>query len=124
MAWLIKLLYSNKIKLAAALTLYYYNKMKAFESKFRVSKEWLLAITPTACEVATLFGTAKVSTVRQAVLDNDKLLEHVDHKKLLEMSTVRVNLVLKHMGNKFDTVVKNWYDDKRVLLLNNTKGGC
>lgn len=117
MKWLLGCIYRSNLKLAAALTLYYYRQMKSVERKFRISKEWLLAIAPNACDVETLFGVAKVSTIRQATLDNDKLLEHVDHKKLLEMSTIRVNLVIKHMGNQFDKVVKNWYDDKRVLLL-------
>jgi hypothetical protein len=121
MRWLLSLLYKNKVRLAAALTLYYYQQMKRMEFKFRVNKEWLLAISSCAEDVETIFGTAKISTVRQAVLDNDKLLQFVDHKQLLEMSTVRVNLVLKQMGNKFDTVVKSWYDDKRVLLLTNNK---
>ena len=124
MKLLMRCLYRNQVRLAAALTLYYYRKMKSVESKFRASKAWLLSIAPRACEVKTLFGTARVSTVKQAELDNEQLLKHVDHKKLLEMSDIRVNLVLKHMGKKFDAVVKNWYDEKRVLLLTKYKGGC
>lgn len=124
MKWLLRCLYRNQVRLAAALTLYYYRKMKSVESKFRASKAWLLAIAPRSCEVKTLFGLARVSTVKQAVLDNEQLLKHVDHRKLLEMSDIRVNLVLKHMGKKFDAVVKNWYDEKRVLLLTKYKGGC
>ena len=118
MQLLIKLLYcNNKLKLATALTLYYYKTMKSIESKFRYWKNVLLSVSPRSCEVDTLFGSAKVSTLAQAELNYDKLLKVMDAKDVLEKSILRVNLIRKSLGNKFDSVVKSWYDDKQVLFV-------
>lgn len=117
MKWMLYSIGKYNVKLIATLTLYYYKKMKSVEEKFRLCKSLLLAMSKPSDEIKTLYGLAKISTIRQATLDNDKLLEHVDHKKLLEMSTIRVNLVMKHLGNRFDAVVKNWHDDKQVQFI-------
>lgn len=110
---------AQRVKLIATLTLYYYRKMKRIEVRFRKCKNLLLSLSPDNCEVGTLFGRCKISTVKQAELDYGKLLKAMDHRSILDMSVVRVNLIRKHLGNKFDTVVKSWYYDKQVLFVNN-----
>ena len=114
--WLLLILCKgNRLKLSASLCLFYYKQMKKYEAPF---KNYLSTLLNDAipCTLTTPFGKVKVCYTKKATVDTDKLLKSIPIEKLISMSNVRVNLVMKYLGDKFDTVVSNWYNEKSVLL--------
>lgn len=105
----------NRTKLLASLTLLYYKLMKHFETQFKRNRELLMQQTNDGT-IHTVYGTVEVRTTPKAILDVDKLIKTVPVKQLMELSQIRVNLVMKQLGNQFDKVVLKWYDSKSVLF--------
>ena len=113
---ILKFMYrNNPQKLAAALCLYHYKQMKKQEVSFKRYRSTLLETSATRT-YTTPFGDVDVRSVPKANLDVDKLIIKIPVKKLVTMSSVRVNLVMKYLGKEFDAIVKNWYNEKQVIF--------
>ena len=106
----------NKAKTLATLALRYYKQMKAKELCFHYYRSALLAYAADTYTTHTLYGRVRVQTLTKAQINTDKLAKYVPVNKLVGMSALRVNLIMKYLGNEFDKVVDKWYTTKCVLF--------
>lgn len=113
---ILKVMYrNNPQKLAASLCLYHYKQMKKQEASFKRQRSMLLE-TSAPCTLTTPFGVVSVCMTPKANLDLDRLVATIPAHKLVTLTSVRVNLVMKYLGKDFDNVVANWYNEKQVLF--------
>lgn len=106
----------DRAKVLSAMCLWYYKQMKHREEYFKEYRSALLNVVFAPYQTNTVFGKVRVSQQQKAILNMPALIQYIPVNKLMDMSAVRVNLVMKYLGNEFDKVVEKWYNSKSVLF--------